>query len=331
MIVCGDIGGTKTQLALINPDNPTFNRVSYFLNTDYDSFESLLHEFLYLQASKSINQCVLAVAGQVHENHCQLTNLPWYLNATNIAETHDIEQVVLINDLAATAYGIPYLLPDDFVVIQGNQPFLPRSTIGVLSSGTGLGEAILYWDSPTHCYKVLSGEGGHKDLSIHSEKELDFYHFCLTQNPGQTISCDSIISGQGLSILLTFLAQSTKTYTLNTSLPSDNDTTNQTIIQLATKYPKSIYAEALKMFTLMMANEASNLALQANCDGGIVLAGGIPPRIIDVISKPEFTRRFRDKAVFSQWLKTVPIAVCTNTRLPVIGAYHYLTKYHYNP
>jgi glucokinase len=172
MILAGDIGGTKVNLALF--DTATQIKQKRYESQEFSSFDSLLKEFLKDNYSK-IEKACFGVAGPVVDVKCSLTNLPWQIETERLKYNLGVDAVWLINDLVATAYSIPFLSPEDFEVIQtGNSTTNGR--ISVVSAGTGLGQAFLIPDRDGK-YIVLDSEGGHCDFSPRNRLEAEFLFF----------------------------------------------------------------------------------------------------------------------------------------------------------
>lgn len=319
MILCGDIGGTKTRLSLVdNIEGYSTKHTHYFENAEFGSFTELLRSYLTLNPLP-IEYACLAVAGPVSKQKCSMTNLSWSISAEEIKRVFFLEEVVLINDLSATAFAVPYLSSADFHVVQKSLPKLKNGPISVISVGTGLGESVLIWDAGHHCYNPLCGEGGHKDFAPHSDLEVnlaDFYHH---QYEGEHLSVEKLISGHGLVLIYEFLAD-------RDSIVVDVLPTPHEISARAEKEKSGVYRETIDIFSELIASEASNVALQYLSSGGVVIAGGVCAKILSLIDVTNFLSRFHDKGRFSDWLKGISVVVCKNTEAPLIGAFYYLKE-----
>ncbi|MCG8313337.1 MAG: glucokinase, partial [Pseudomonadales bacterium] len=284
-MIVGDIGGTKTQLAYMSESPLQENKVPELLhlkryrNDEHDCFEAIITDYLMETGARQPQSMVLAVAGPVRNNHCQLTNLPWELDTTKLSQELNIDRVLLLNDLAATAYAIPHLPAEDFTWIQTSD--LPENdTQSVVSIGTGLGEAALVYNESRQLYDVVPGEGGHKNFAPADEEQLELLSYYL-QTCDQ-VSIENLASGLGLSKIYEFLKQHPE-WCDEVPDMKDADSSkniNELITQLAFELPGSIYEETMLLFSRMIMSEAGNAALQTYSNGGVVLAGGIPPKII---------------------------------------------------
>lgn len=319
MILCGDIGGTKTQLCLVH-DTGTYKaeHLVCYQNASFCSFPDLLVSYLE-RFSCSIQGVSLAIAGPVIHDCCLMTNLPWRVSCEDIKKALQLDDVCLWNDLAATAFSIPYLPDSDFLVLQNSGPILKNGPIAVVSIGTGLGESVLIWDDGNRRYKTLSSEGGHKDFAPHSPLEMELYSYLLNKLSTGHLSAEKLISGHGLVLVYEFLSH-------QRGIDVQGFISPEQISEQASIDSLGIQAEAVSLFIDLVASEAANVALQYMSGGGVVIAGGIVPKLTSLFSVDRFLLRFYDKGRFNDWLKKVPIVVCENTTAPLIGAFHLLRE-----
>ncbi len=152
MILAGDIGGTKTNLAIftIEGGHPSPVVESTLASKDYGGLEELVRQFLDQatshQASVTIDQisgACFGVAGPVVDDRSEATNLPWVIDAKGLERTLRLKGVSVINDVVATAYGIPALKPEEVFVLNEGRSH-PGGNMALIAAGTGLGEAILF-------------------------------------------------------------------------------------------------------------------------------------------------------------------------------------------
>lgn len=325
-MIIGDIGGTKTQLAHVEASVggiqgvPSLQHLRRYRNDEHDCFEAILSSYLMEHDLKQPDMLVLAVAGPIHNNRCRLTNLPWDINPEALAGEFSIPDIYLLNDLAATAYSIPYLPASDFAWLQGSDVDVtePQS---VISSGTGLGEATLVYAADQGRYVVVPGEGGHKNFAPGSTEEMELLTF-YSRKDGP-VSVEMLLSGNGLQRIYEFLKQHPD---WRDQIPEleDADSSknlNQLITQLAFELPGSIYEHTVALFARMLMGEAGNLALQNYCNGGVVIAGGIPPVIKPFLAREDSLKAFHNKSRFRPWLKSIPLRICLNIHAPLYGAW----------
>lgn len=331
-MIVGDIGGTKTQFAFVDPaeiyekgqlgDLPSLQHVRYYLNDHYESFESLFSVYLEETGLLVKDMLVLGVAGPVSDNFCQLTNRDWRLDGKQLGERYGIKHAYLLNDLVATFHGVTHLPESDFEWLQrfSKHPTLTRSVISV---GTGLGEASLVDGGESIDYLVLPGEGGHKNFGPSSQEEIALLSFYMKQE--KHVSEEFLISGNGIQRVYHYLQQRDKG-ACSDDRADDKQPSSQTITERALSEPGSLYEKTLLVFSKMLLSEAGNLALQSYSEGGVVIAGGIPPHIIHFLRQPDCLSSFSQKGRFENWLKQLPLSVCTNTCAPLYGAWIYGIK-----
>jgi glucokinase len=144
VILAGDIGGTKTRLALYRLSHSTLELLAedVFQSRNYTGLEAILHDF---QPKKvSVGAACFGIAGPVEGGVIRTTNLPWSVDTESLQKEFDAREIFLINDLVANACGIKVLRKSDFQVL--NRGVEQSGNRAILSAGTGLGEAILFWN-----------------------------------------------------------------------------------------------------------------------------------------------------------------------------------------
>lgn len=205
MILAGDIGGTKTVLALIEKQaDGSVNclREQTFASGELQTFEAILD--IFLSEAPSLDAACFGVAGPVLNQRCQTTNLPWLLDGEILKARLGTERVKLLNDLEAMAIGMLHLQPQDFIELNPNAE--PQTgNIAVIAAGTGLGEAILYWDGQKH--HPMATEGGHCDFAPQNEQQDQLLAYLRRLYP-EHVSYERILSGIGFSHLYDFLLAS---------------------------------------------------------------------------------------------------------------------------
>lgn len=320
MLLCADIGGTKTRLCLVKSDTSYIPlQIQTYLNDQFHSFNDILSNYLQHTQAVVTTAC-LAVAGPVHENSCTLTNLNWVIDGANIAQQFSMSSAVLINDLSATALAVPLMTNNDFLVLQNTLPKLKNGPIAVIAAGTGLGESVLVWDCNLMRYHTINSEGGHKDFSPHDALSRTLNDYILKKENCGYLSIEDLLSGRGLQRLHTYFTRNNKTPGLAESLSP---------AQILDKANAGNYAAiaTVQCFIRLMATEASNVAMQYFSAGGVVIAGGIMPRLLAYLDTPNFLDCFSEKHKFHDWLTTIPLVICHNTDAPLIGAFYYLQQY----
>ena len=323
MLLAGDIGGTKTNLALFaSPDEmrrPV--REATYPSAQYPSLEALVRDFLY-QVDKQVQLACFGVAGPVIDGKAKITNLPWVMDEEELQRALNIPLVWLLNDLVATASGVPLLRADDLRTLNEGQP-IKNGTLGVIAPGTGLGEAFLTWNG-TH-YQTHPSEGGHTDFGPTNAFEMELLRYMLTKF--DHVSYEQICSGMGLPHIYEYLRDVVlieEPTSLTDQINAEEDITPLVIrFALDSKAPSARCVTALQTFTSILGAEAGNLALKVLATGGIYLGGGIPPRILPFLETDSFMHAFKHKGRFADMLKDFPVHVITSPKLALLGAANY--------
>ena len=317
MILAGDVGGTKCNLALFSEKNgkltPIFKQ--RFASKDFAQFDLIVREFS-LQAgphlaTHRIRAAGFGVAGPVINNRVRATNLPWTVDAATLADELKISDVVLMNDLGATGHSIEHLAPEEFCVLNTGKPE-PGGTRALLAAGTGLGQSILVWDGAR--YRVVPSEGGHSDFAPHTEQEIELLRFMRRRYP--QVSWELILSGRGFRIIHEFLAPNVTHHSFED--PGADPAPEITRLGLSKGCP--VCVETLDVWTAIYGSEAGNLALKVLALGGVYVAGGIAVKIIEKIKDGTFFAAFRDKWKFEGLLNNIPVSVVLNESAPLLGA-----------
>ncbi|MCF6291116.1 MAG: glucokinase [Desulfobacterales bacterium] len=323
LFLTGDIGGTKTALAVVSttigPREPVVTET--FVSTEYPDLESVAAPFL-AQVGLSVGHACFGVAGPVAGERADITNLPWRIDARRLAATLRIPRVRLINDLAATAQAIPFLVPSDLMPLSRGQGD-PRGAMAVIAPGTGLGEAFL---TRTHAgWQVHGSEGGHADFSPISVVEVELLRHLQTRF--EHVSFEHLCSGRGLANIYGFFKTSgiyPEPDWLTAALEAAADPA-PVIVASALDLEKEcpICTATLELFATILAAEAGNLCLKVLATGGVFLAGGILPRILPLLQTPRFLETFRSKGKMTALLGRVPLQIITNPRAALLGAAYY--------
>ena len=336
MLLAGDIGGTKTNLAVFSPkDGPRAPLAEVtFPSADYPSLEALVREFL-AQVDLKVEQASFGVAGPVAAGQAKITNLPWVMEETQLREALNLSSVRLLNDLAAIAHAVPFLEPADLHTLNVGQP-TPGGAIAVIAPGTGLGEAFLTWDGT--CYRAHASEGGHADFAPTNPFEVELLRYL--QERFEHVSYERVCSGRGLPNIYAYLKDSgyaDEPVWLTEQLAAAGDPTpvivNAALRQpfdgaqdeaqdaaLDSERPCELCVATLNAFVSILGAEAGNLALKVLASGGVYLGGGIPPRILPALEQKPFREAFRHKGRMSDLLVRVPVHVILNPKVALLGA-----------
>lgn len=321
MIIAGDIGGTKTNLALFEEEEGkyAFSHFMTFPSQKYD-LKTILNEFIQsCQPLDRLQKGCFAIAGPVKEGVCRATNLPWLVSEAELAKILDIRTVYLINDLEANAHSLEILSPDSFYQLYPGKG-QPKGNRCVVSPGTGLGEAGLYWDGKRH--HPFACEGGHCEFGPRNEIQLDFCRY-IFQKFGHA-SYERALSGPGLHNIYTFFRDERgieEAAWLKEEMEQDDS--GKVITQNGLNEKSELCKLTLDFFVSVLGAEASNTVLKFMALGGVYLGGGIPPKIMPKLKEPLFFEGFVDKGRFRELLEEVPIQVILDDKAALKGAAHY--------
>jgi glucokinase len=344
MILAGDIGGTKTHLALFDwvEHRVEPHRQRTFASGDYQSLEEALKEFLkpppapredHLdeveeeQASAeskasppeeplTIEAACFGVAGPVIENRVRTTNLPWFIDGHELATRFSIKSVRLVNDLEATAHGLLVLRPEETVTLNAGTPSTTKRVIALIAAGTGLGESILVWDGKQ--YHPLASEGGHTDFAPNSDLEIDLLRHLRASY--LHVSYERVLSGAGLHNIYEFLRDTKKNEPTWLAERLKVGDPAPVIAEVGLAKQAEICVQALDLFASIYGAEAGNLALKSMALDGVYLGGGIAPKLLSKLQDGTFMRAFAAKGRYKRLLSSIPVRVIMNDGAGLLGA-----------
>jgi glucokinase len=320
MILAGDIGGTKSNLGLFRPEGPTLHPVFQrrLATRDYSGFEALIEDFLRQAGTcnkdlkrSAIGAAGFGVAGVVTGGRHYSENLPWVVDVDTVAQNLKLKNVQLLNDLAAAALSLEWLSPRDLVVLNAGAA-VPNATRGVIAAGTGLGEALLFWNG-SH-YQVAPAEGGQADFAPRTWREIQLLTHLRQQL--SHVSCEEIVSGRGFRRIHEFLNPETRHESFESA--EGNAAGDITKQGLAGTCP--VCVETLAFWTEILAGATGNFALQSMTLGGLFVAGGIPAKILPKLQEGAFFKSFCGAGKLAQVMANVPISVVVNEDAPMLGA-----------
>ena len=324
MILAGDVGGTKVHLALYNFTGGVLTPVrdQKFPAPEFATLDDVVRKFVAEDEKRQIVASCFGVPGPVRDGRLKLTNLPWSLDAREMQRSLGIEHIFLINDLEANGYGIPELSKENIcTLLEGDASSVGHR--GLVSAGTGLGEALLIWDGQRRSHLPIPSEGGHTDFAPRNEQEIALLQYLRRQLNGR-VSYERVISGIGLKNIYAFLRDDQKMDEpdwLRERIAAEDP--NAVIGQCGEDGSSEICAEALKIFASVYGAEAGNLALKVLAMGGIYLGGGIAPKILKTMQNGRFAEAFLDKGRLSPLLKSVPVRVILDDTCALLGAAAY--------
>ena len=323
ILLAGDIGATKTNLAIMSseagPRTPLAEAT--FPSANYPSLEAVAREFLS-QVEWQVERACFGVAGPVVSGRVSITNLPWLIDEGNLQDALRLSTVYLLNDLESIANGVPALEPADLYTLNVGQP-APGGAIAVIAPGTGLGEGFLTWDGAR--YRPHPSEGGHTDFAPTNPLQVELLRYL--QGRFEHVSYERVCSGLGLPNIYAYLKDSgyaTEPNWLAGRLAATDDPT-PVIVSAALDRERScdLCISTLDVFVSILGAEAANLALKVLATGGVYLGGGIPPRILPFLQKGLFLESFRRKGRLSDLPVHMPVHVILNPKVALLGAARY--------
>jgi len=316
VILAGDVGGTKCNLALFSEKGgkltPVFRH--RFASKEFAQFDLIVKEFSR-QATEHLNgerirAAGFGIVGPVINGRVRATNLPWFVETQTLVEELRVPHVVLLNDLGAWGCSLEHLAPDDFCVLNAGRPE-PGGTRALIAAGTGLGESILVWDD--HRYRVVPSEGGHADFAPHTEQQIELLHFMRRRYP--QISWELILSGRGFRTLHEFLAPKV----MHASFEDPDADPAPEITRRGLDKSCRVCSDTLDLWTAIYGAEAGNLVLKGLATGGLFLCGRMAAEILPR-KKAAFLSALRAKGRMSELLTQIPVTIVTDTLVGLTGA-----------
>ena len=322
MILAGDVGGTKCNLALVEKQDQSLRIVlrRRYTSGDYRRFEEIVAAFLSdaqeaiaASATRKILAAGFGVAGPVINDSVQLTNLTWAVGGASLRRQLGTAFVILLNDLEATGYSLPWLAPTDLCILNEGTPGAgPPATQAIIAAGTGLGEAILRWNGAR--YIVEPSEGGHCDLAPRTEKEIELLR--AMKKASKFVSFEMVLSGRGFLTVHQFLNPAVR----HPSFEQPGGDAAPEITRMGLEGSCPVCVETLDLWTALYGAEAGNLALKALAAGGMYVAGGIITKILPKVKDGTFVRAFCEKSKFGNFLKRIPIRAVLYEEAPLLGS-----------
>ncbi|MGD9028477.1 MAG: glucokinase [Anaerolineae bacterium] len=318
MLLAGDIGGTKTNLAVFSPDRGPQEPLqeATFPSADYPSLGAIAREFLQ-QIEWEVDRASFGVAGPVIRNRVEVTNLPWIVDAEELREELGLSSVVLLNDLASIANGVPHLNPDEVYTLKKGR-IDPGGAIAVIAPGTGLGEAFLTWDGER--YRPHASEGSHADFAPSDPRQMQLLRYLWPRF--EHVSYEMVCSGLGIPNVYAYFKNggyAEEPEWLADQLAQARDPT-PVIVRAALEETSELCTLTLDTFVSILGAEAGNLALKVMATGGVYLGGGIPPRILPALERDLFLEAFHRKGRLGDVLMDVPVHVVLDSDIAVFGA-----------
>lgn len=320
MILAGDIGGTKINLAYYGAEGDKLVQklVMSYPSQQFTTLNDVLRVLRKDHPAK-ISSAAFGIAGPIVDGRSRLTNLKWLIDGREVAAELQLPQVGLINDLEATAYGTLRLEQRDILVLKPGTA-QPRRTIAVVAAGTGLGEGALVWDGRR--YRAIPSEGGHTDFGPRNELEVELFRFLLARFG--RVSYERIVSGPGMVNLYQFFrsrASSPEPTWLQEQMAGGDPPA--AISQAGMEGKDDVCVQSLEMFVTIYGAEVGNTALKFLSTGGVYIGGGIAPKILSRLQGGDFIESFVGKGRYRSLLEQMPVSVILNDKTALIGAAHY--------
>jgi glucokinase len=319
MILAGDIGGTKVNLAVFEVRQGRLNLLATdtYPSREHSGLEEVAGIFLSQHKVKASQAC-FGIAGPVKDGRSLMTNLRWVIDAQNAARTLGLENVWLLNDLQAAAHGIAVLPAEDFVTLNEGQPTTAGNQ-AIIAAGTGLGEAGLVWAGARQM--AVGSEGGNTDFSPRTELDIELLRYLQKQY--DQVIWEFVLSGFGLLNIYKFLRDTKRGEEpawLAEEIRRDEKAAPIVISKYALEKKAAICETALDLFASYYGAETMNLALKLLATGGVYIGGGIAPKIIAKLQDGTFMRGFFGAHRYRELLQAMPVKVILNDKAALLGA-----------
>src|SRR5499427_6614982 len=319
MLIAGDIGGTKTDLAIYSlesgPHTPLAQTEVH--SADYPSLQAVVTEFL-AEVKLSVDVASFDVAGPVINGRVKTTNLPWTLDEETLANDLDLKAAHLMNDLEAVARAVPALRAQDIITINKGEP-VSNGPIAIIAPGTGLGESFLTWDGSA--YLAHGSEGGHCDFAPTDARQIRLLEYLLLRFGH--VGVERVCSGIGVPNVYEFLRDeenlSERPESAQLIALAQDHTKAIVEAALDPEHPSELCLATVDLLVSILASEAGNLALKVLATGGVYLAGGVALHHVKFLQVPQFLEVFTRKGRFKDLMERIPIHLIT-TRAALLGA-----------
>ena len=293
LALVGDIGGTNSRFGVVEPGSTSLSRIAVQKNEKFASLEDSIGAYLQSQGLESLAAAAVAVAGPIEGEWVGLTNRDWRFTRETLRQAAKARQFRLLNDFEALALSLPHLHGEDIVQIGGETPSKPAVKI-VLGPGTGLGMATLA-PLPQGGWMALPGEVGHINLPVANKEEFDWREKMTL--PGVIFESEDAITGGGLLRMYRAVADQ----------PSLS--TPEEVLQAALAGSDKAAVKTLDQFITWLARIAGDAAMTMQARGGVYLAGGIAPSIVDVLKTGTFRTTFQEKGRLAHVMRPIPVYV----------------------
>lgn len=322
-ILAADVGGTKTNIAQFVSKNGkmVLKLEETYTTNHHNSLTEIILDFIKKNNFEKPDRISIGAAGPVVNGTCHTTNIKFKIDVTELSRDLQIDKVYLINDLEATAFGMTEM-DDEFMVTMRNGNPSIGGHIAILAPGTGLGEACLFWDGKY--LRPMPSEGGHSEFAPRTDVEFELVKF-LQKTYGEIIVWERLVSGPAIYKIYEFL-RDVKGYEeqawLTQKLAEAKDK-SAVISETAMSGLCTTCVLAMEMLVDFMARRANNMVLNYKATGGLILAGGIPPRIYNFINKDKIEESFLKCDEMEPLLAGIPIYLNLNSKTALYGAAYY--------
>ena len=323
MLLAGDIGGTKTILALYEERSDATSPLceETYPSSRYESLEAVVREFLQVRKAEQpqVKRAVFGVAGPVVAGRATLPNLPWVIEQAKLKGQFGFQRVAMINDLEAIGHAVTALAESDLETIKSGSAE-PRGNIAVLAPGTGLGETFLSWNG--HSYTVHPSEAGHGDFAPVDEVQIGLLEYLLERF--DHVSYERVCSGNGIPNIYAYIRDTglaEEPARLAEELARVKDPNTVIINTAMQSQPECrICTLTVETFAAILAAEAGNMVLRHMATGGLYLGGGIPPRILPFLQHPNFEKWFVRKGRLAHLPEKTPVRVIMHPKAALVGS-----------
>jgi glucokinase len=322
MLIAGDVGGTKTDLAIYSKESgPHAPLVQTEVHSaDYPSLQAIVTEFLS-RTKLPVEAAAFDVAGPVINGRVKTTNLPWIMDESSLKTELKLTSVHLMNDLEAVARSVLVLRPIDVITLNQGAP-VTNGAIAIIAPGTGLGESFLTWEGSQ--YLAHSSEGGHSDFAPTDQRQIRLLEYLLRRF--DHVGVERVCSGIGVPNIYEYLRDDERIPEkpdVAQFIAASKDQTKAIVESALDQHnPSELCQATVELLVSILAGEAGNLALKVLATGGIYLTGGVALHLLSVLQEPRFMEAFTRKGRFKDVMQSIPVHVIT-ARAALIGAASY--------
>ena len=320
IVLAGDVGATKTHLGLFKVKGNAIVLIAKkeFASKDYKNITEMIE--IFLREAPVPDSICFGVAGPVMNGRAKLSNISWDIDSRQLARRFKIKKVKLLNDLEANAYGLAELNQKDVISVHSVKN-AEQGNVAIISPGTGLGEAGMYWDG--EYYHPFATEGGHCDFAPRNEFDFELYNF-LKKQFGH-VSWERLLCGPGIVNIYNFLRDKKKQKEPQWLMKKMKEGDAAAIISQHID-KSAICKETMEHFIRYLALESANLVLKFKATGGLFIGGGIAPKIISLFTINHFYDSFCQSGRLDYLLEKVPIKIILNAQTALLGAAWYGIK-----